>query len=197
MTSLNELDAELDAYVIGDLDDIDPDTDAPPVLDGIEQADRALRKVQRLGYEGNRIEALRDARIQQIRDWADERLGVLERQREFWHRCIESWTRAHHAETGTKTVKLPAGTVSLRSVPVKVDADPDKLDKAPPSLIRTQKSWDRQAVKNFTSPSPEPMEETDTHVVYAAITADGEVVDGVFHLVAKVPSFSLRTEASK
>lgn len=189
MTSITEHRADLEHYRIGDLDDIDPETDQPPVLEGIDQADRALRKLGRIDASIRQIENIAADEKQRIDDWKTERLSVLGRELEFWTRCVETWARQHHAETGIKTHKLPAGVLQLRKLPDKVDVDPTKVETAPERLVKVERKWDRQAVKNFTTPSPEPVDETDTHLVYAAVTVDGELVDGVFHLVAKAPSF--------
>ena len=170
-----------------DLAELDGD---PVTASTIDEADRAVWVIARIDRDAAELEAVFDRRIKALQERKADALAAFEKRRAWWEQTAEGWMRAHHTETGAKSVKLPSGTLSLRKLPNRIDGTPG--DDAPETLVRVKRSWDAQAVKNFTSPSPEPIDETDTHYVHAAVTADGEVIAGLTHLVPKAPSFSVK-----
>ena len=181
---------DLAPFEPSDLDD-DLYVNEPATAATIDEADRAVWVIARIDRDAAELEALYNRRIAELQERKAEALRRFEDKRKWWERTVEGWMRAHNAETGAKSVKLPAGTISLRKLPTKVDGSEPSKD-APAHLLRVKRSWDAQAVKNYTSPSPEPIDETETHYVHAAVTADGEVIAGLTHLIAKQPGFSVK-----
>jgi phage host-nuclease inhibitor protein Gam len=174
----------------------DDDYEAEPATAStIDEADRHLWRIGVLRREALEIEALFDNRMATLVERKAEALAPYE-SRIAWHeRCAEGWMRAHHAETGTKSKRLPAGTLSLRKAPDKVDA------MAPPSeeadrFVRVKREWDRAAVKEATNPGPvaEDYDAPDGYVAHLAVDHDGLVVDGVVWLLATAPAFKAVTQ---
>ncbi len=186
--TLSDLRSDLSDHLAGDFAEVDPATDPMPVLDDIEQADRALRQLSVLHAQMRRVEALAESERTRIAAWEAERLDVLERQAAFWRQTLEAWHRATYRRDGVQTVKLPCGTLKLTKARSRVDGDEPPED-APESLVRVtvKRAWDKQAAAKATVPGPEPIDQTDDHYVYAAIdAATGEVVPGLVHLKPKV-----------
>lgn len=192
MTALEQADANLDAYILGDIE-FDPDAE-PIDLGDIDQADRALRRVARVEHDMTRLEKLAAARKQQIDEWLAQTLGPLERERDWFLRSVEGWARAHLEGQKTQTVKLPSGSVSLRRTPPRLEAVAEPPEDIDPLLVRTTRSWDKPNVKERTSVGPElpGYEAPDGFAGHAAVNADGEVVAGVVYLVRSEPSCQIK-----
>ena len=193
MTALEQLDSELDAYIVGDIT-YDPEAD-PVDLGDIDAADRALRRVARIEHDMARLEKLATHRKAQIDEYLANALAPMEREREWFLRSVEGWARAHLSNQKTQTVKLPSGSVSLRKAQPKVeptvrDPDPDVA----PELVRVKREWDRNAVKQATTPGPqiEVDDAPEGYTVHWAVDADGVVVNGITFLVPTQPTCSIK-----
>lgn len=186
MTDIETIDAELDAWMIGDLaDDYQPDTE-PRTLATIDEADRALRRVARLETDIGRHERLFDSRIAQMQERKAEILGVLERERQWWMTAAERWARAHAAETGSKTIKLPSGQIAFRQGRQRIE----QLTKEPAEtvadeFVRVTRTWAKDAITKATMPGPvaEDVDAPEGYVAHYAVTADGEILGDVVRLV--------------
>lgn len=192
MTSLEQIDSDLDAALTYEID-FDAGTE-PPVLDDIDQADRAMRRVARIEHDMNRYEKLYRTRAAEIIELLGEALAPMERERDWHLRSVEGWTRAHLIDARTKTVKLPSGTVSLRSGQPKVVAtakEPD-VDIAD-WFVRVRREWDKNAVKAGTQIGPE-IEDVDTDgvTIHWAVDSDGVPVNGVVYELPTSDSFSYK-----
>lgn len=186
MTDVEQIDAELDAYIVGDLaDEYDPDVE-PRTLADIADADRALWHLRRIEVDMARHERLFDHRIRQLEQRREDVLGVMRRQHEWWSRRVELWARAHASEVGSKTIKLPAGTVSFRTGQHRIETvTKEPADTAPAEFVRTKREWDKQAIKAATGPGPiaDDYPAPEGFVAHYAVTADGEVIGDVVRLV--------------
>lgn len=192
MTALEQLDADLDAYILGDIE-FDPDAE-PIDLGDVDAADRALRRVARIEHDMSRLEKLAAARKAQIDEWLNETVAPLEREREWFARAVEGWARAHLADQKAQTVRLPSGRVALRRTPPRLEAVADPPAEADPTLVRVSRSWDKANVKQRTSVGPElpGYDAPDGFVGHAVVNADGEVVAGVVYLVRSEASCTIR-----
>lgn len=188
--TLDEIEADLDAHLFEalELDAVDPgqlDDDA---------ADRAMRALGRIDAEMDRWETLARQRKADIDEWLSDRLGGLLDRRDFWLRCLETYARANHEVTGAKSVNLPSGKVALRQTPPRIDTAGEPDESVPPALLRVVRAWDKRAVKEATKPG-KVLEEYDgpaDYVAHAAITDDGEILDGVVWLVRTEPTFDAK-----
>jgi hypothetical protein len=156
----------------------------PATAATLDEADRHLWRIGVLRREAAEVERLFDDRLKTLAERKAEALAPYE-LRIAWHeRCAEGWMRAHHAETGTKSKKLPAGQLKLTKNRSKVDgATPPET--APESLVRVTRAWDKAKAAKLTVPGPQPIDQTDDYWVHAAIDADGCVVEGLTHLIPK------------
>ena len=193
MTDIEQVDAELDAYIIDDLE-YEPESEAR-TLATIDEADRALRRVSRIDIEAGRIERLFDARIQQMQDRRAEVLAVYENERRWWTRRVELWARAHKNETGSKTIKLPSGTLSFRAGSQSIQPlSKEPGESVPAEFVRVKREWDRTAVKAATMPGPvaEDYDAPEGYEARLAVTADGEVLGDVVRLVPVQDSITIK-----
>lgn len=190
MTTLDHIDADLDAHLFEavDLPAIDP-----AELDD-DSADRSLRRLARVENEMDRYETIARQRKQAIDEWLEDRLAGLLDQRDFLHRCLETYARARHEVTGAKSVKLPSGTVALRQAPPRIDTAGEPADDVDARLVRVTRSWDKRAIKDATAigPQVDGHEVPDGFAAYAAVTSDGEVLPGVVYLVRTEPTFDAK-----
>lgn len=179
-----------------DLDEAEFDVDEEPrTLSTIDEADRYGWIRSHVADDMREMEQLYDDRLRQIRERRDEVLGTMQRRLDWLDRSLEGWTRAHYAETGTKSVKLPSVTVSLRKTPDKIEP----VDKEPPEdaregFVRVKREWDRNAIKEATNPGPvdEDYDAPEGFVAHVAVDRDGLVVPGVVWLLRTAPSFSVK-----
>ena len=193
--------ADLAHYMADDLADIDPATDSPPVIDDIDTANRALRRLAEVETAMRRVEALAADEVRRAEAWKAERLAVLEHDRQFWASTLEAWHRAIVERGGAKTQKLPHGTVRLRQTPPKVvPLSKEPGEDAPAEFVRVRREWAKSEVPKRTMPGPEVEVDPEDAppegwTVHSAITAEGEVVKGITYWVRSEPSFSVTTEA--
>ena len=198
--SAAELRADLSAYMAEDLADIDPATDAPPVIDDIATADRALRRLSETETQMRRVEALAADEIRRVERWKAERLEILERDHRFWAGTLEAWHRAIVERGGARTQRLPNGTLRLRQTPPKVvPATKEPGEDAPVEFVRVRREWAKSEVPKRTKPGREvEVDPADAPpegwTVHEAVTADGEIVPNITYWVPSEPSFSVQTE---
>jgi len=191
MTAIDQLvDADLDSYLFEAVDLAAVDLSA---LDD-DSADRSLRRLARIEDEMGRHEIIARQRKQAIDDWLEDRLSGLIAQRDFLHRCLETYARARHEITGAKSVKLPSGTVALRQSPPRIETGGEPTDEVDARLVRITRAWDKRAVKESTELGPQ-LDRHDTpdgFVAHAAVTHEGEVLPGVVYLVRTEPTFDAK-----
>lgn len=193
-----DLRADLSEHLAGDFAELDPDHDPAPVLDNVEHADWALRKLSAVHTQMRQVEALAADEVRRIEAWKAGRLETLEKQAAYWTQTLEAWHRATFRRDGTQTVRLPCGTLKLTKARPKVDGTEPPED-APESLVRVtvRRSWDKTKAAKATKPGPEPIDQTDDYWVHAALDPEtGEVVPGLTHLIPKAEhTFKVDTEA--
>jgi len=101
--------------------------------------------------------------------------------------------RAHHDETGTKSVRLPSGTVALRKTPDRVDTtgEPDER------FARVKTDWDKHALKEATNPGPvaQGYDAPEGFTAREVVDHNGMVVRGAVWLVRVDPAFSFKAGA--
>jgi hypothetical protein len=189
--------------------DLYPDDggDAEPatILD-LNEADRALRRLRKLADDEAEILEVASALIDDTVAWRDDRLYGIERARAWVERSLEQWMRARHAETGRKTVKLPAGELRLRAPRWSVhsddaDASPELLKQLVEidlSLVRIETSVARGAVTKVAEPGPRadvPVE--SGWQAHLAVTVDGQVLPGVYLVRAVEDTFKAAPSPEK
>lgn len=198
MSDVEQIDDDLSAFVVGDLaDEYDPEAE-PRTLATIDEADRILWHLRRLETDMARHERIFDARIGQLQSRKAELLGVMQRQHEWWSRRVEMWARAHAAETGTKTIRLPSGEIVLRQGRPRIEP----VSKEPgtdvaPEFVRVSRSWDKQAIAKVTMPGPvaEDVDAPEGYEARRCVTADGEVLADVVCLVPVAPTVIIKAGA--
>lgn len=194
MSDVEQIDAELSAFIVGDLaDEYDPDTEAR-TLETIDEADRALWHLRQIETDMVRHERIFDARIKQMQERRAEVLGVMQRQHEWWSRRVEMWARAHAAETKSKTIKLPSGTVSFRQPSPSILPLAQPSDATPTEFVRVKRDWDKQAIKAATMPGPDAddVDAGDGMLAKFAITADGEIVGDLVYTIPSQPTITIK-----
>lgn len=195
MTDVEQIDAELDAYIVAELaEEYDPETE-PRTLADIDQADRSLVRMRRIEVEMARTERLFDVRIAQMQERRDEVLGVLRREHEWWSRRVEMWARAHAAETKAKKISLPSGTIQLRQGRQRIEAiTKEPGQDVPAEFVRTTRAWDKTAITKATAPGPEAEDypAPEGYVARYAITAEGEIIGDVVRLVPVQDSITIK-----
>lgn len=191
-----DLRADLSEHLAGDFAELDPDHDPAPVLDNVEHADWALRKLSAVHTQMRQVEALAADEVRRIEAWKAGRLETLEKQAAYWTQTLEAWHRAVVERGGAKTQTLPCGTLRLRAGRAKVEALGDPSDSVPERLVRVSRKWDRTAVAKATTPGPvaDDFDAPDGFVAHFAVTTDGEVLGDVVLLVPVADSFSVSTE---
>ena len=178
MSSLHDLDDDLEDFIAGDMAAVPADGVEVPDAEG---ADRALRRVARIEAELEHVHRLAEHRIAQINEWRAEREAVLNGRAELYRAALDGWMRATHADGGPRTQKLPSGTVSLRKSPDRIAT---LVDLPPERFARTKVEWDKTAAKKATEPGlPLPDADTEDATAYAAVDpATGEVIVGLVWL---------------
>lgn len=133
----DDLQNDLDAYVLGDVDaqpvDADEAFEAPP---DAEQANGMLRRLRGIEREVARINALADSEVRRIEEWRSDRTHGLTKRATAIEAALEQWWRAVNRVNPTrKSESLPNGKVALRS------AGAGKVEITNPAAFET---WWRQ-----------------------------------------------------
>lgn len=106
-----DLEADLDAFLIGDEW---PTDEPPPVPEDAAGASRLLLAIRSREKKIESFVELAKERIDQATAWRDDRTSGLRRSIEHIERSLNTWMRAHHEATGQVTTKLPDGELKLR-----------------------------------------------------------------------------------
>jgi hypothetical protein len=191
MSVIDRIEEDLDTHLIGDLDQ---EVDTWDITVDDVQADRALRALGAIDRKLARYEAVANAERDRIAAWLEEVSNPLAGRRQFFERCLETYTRANHELSGDKSMKLPSGTVQLRQSPPRIDTAGEPGDDIDPRLVRVTRAWDKAAVKHATKAGGQ-VEDHDTpegFTAYAAVTTEGEILPGVIYLVRDEPTFDAK-----
>lgn len=181
MTDFDEARDELADRLV--VDDAPPDFDSDPTgyrVEGLAHANRLLRRLVRLDRERAEVRAIADGERDRIDAWERDRTAGIDRARTWIEATLEAFARANHAETGTQTVKLPAGALKLSKPRTRV-----VVDEAAPEVLAelvardlARVAPDRAGIARTLKPGPK-LGETGGVEVFAAVDTNGEVVDGV------------------
>lgn len=109
--SAQDLEHDLDAYVLGDL--IPPDEPPPPPTDA-HGATRLLAAVRYRERDIENVKEIARRRIEPIEEWRKDRIAGAVRSIEFIERSLEVWMRRRHDESGMLTENLPDGELRVR-----------------------------------------------------------------------------------
>lgn len=194
----DDLRDELDAFMEGD-ELLAPPTDLTPVeIDGLDQANRFLRRLARLERDADEVHELARAEFERIAAWEADRMSGIERTQEWLEGSLEGFLRAYSRATGNKTVKLPCGTLALRKKqPRLVEANvvtlADAVRDEHPDWLNTTTKAGIASIKGATKPGPQ-IDDDDERLVRvdvppdytaheAVVESSGEVIPGVVYLV--------------
>lgn len=108
---MEDLDADLDAFIVGD--EWPPD-EPPPVPDDAQGASRLLLAIRGRQRKIDEISSHANERIDEISAWRDDRTSGLKRSIAFIEGSLKTWMRSHHAKTDQITTNLPDGTLKMR-----------------------------------------------------------------------------------
>lgn len=117
----DELHDDLDAYLLGDdeLGDVETEIEPPPDADRANVLLRVLRGVER---ESRQIEMLATQEIERIERWRSDRQAGLQRRQEQLVSALEQWMRAvNRLNPKRKTETLPNGKLTLRAARRRVE----------------------------------------------------------------------------
>lgn len=191
MRADDDLEADLDAFVVGD--EL-PSDEPPPVPENPEGASRLLLAVRMREREIERVTDLARERLERITEWRDDRTAGAKRSIEFIARSLETWMRAHHERTDQVTTKLPDGELRVRPGKQRIAAYDE-----PAALLwaRRRRRWSwlqitetiaKDPVKAETDAGPPfealpaklaAVELDDTHEWRQVVDVDGEIVPGL------------------
>jgi hypothetical protein len=174
--------------------------------------DRLLGVVRYLDREGASVDAVYAARVKELAEWRDERLGVIGRRRDRVAERAEQWARAEYQRTNgrVQTWKLANGTLEIRAAQdlVELTGSPVTVGAAmreaghDPYLTATQyvttktivgAALDAEVVK--AGPVLDDYERPKGREAYEArqlVTGDGEALPGLVLLCPTQPRFNLR-----
>ena len=165
----------------------DLDNTQPPDIDDDAAANRWLRARAHVVAELARIEEAKQAEIRDVTEWANDASHGLNRRLSWLDHSLEGYARA----VGKPTHKLPGGSLQLRKARARVEVE-DNVggDMLPDELQAVKISPSKTAIKEHTTPGPEVDIDTTSgfdvpfgYTLHLAVTADGEVVPGVYHVV--------------
>lgn len=109
---------DLDRFMEGDLAAWSEDR-VPVEVEGLEHADRLLRRLHRLDGDAATIDATYRERVALLDAWRSDRLSGVNSQRRWLDGSLEAFWRAYAEATGTASTRLPSGTLALRKAPDK------------------------------------------------------------------------------
>lgn len=169
------------------LDSAQESTSNDFVVDNLDKAEWAVRKIA--SYEAAKREArdLADKRFGQIEEWLDSEIATSDKQIEYLSELVRPFAEARLNGAKKRSLKLPCGTIGFRKAQPKFDFDNDKLlpwaKENAPEQVETKESvkWGE-------------LKKTLAFEQGKAITKDGEIVPGV--MVAEQPdSFYVKVDA--
>lgn len=160
------------------LDEQDAPTEPGFVIDTLEKAEWAMRKIAWYVRKNREVQELAARRVLQIESWAQKETENIADQIAFFESLLQPWAERELAESKRRSIKLPQGTLGFRKSQPKFDRDEDKLlpwvkDNKPEHLV-VRESVDWAGLKKRL-----------TVANGIAITEEGEVVPGV--TVTRVP----------
>jgi phage host-nuclease inhibitor protein Gam len=189
-----ELQADLDAWAMGEAASDDPEALEPPR--DVDQAERLLRARAGMLRELGRLEQFAERQIREIAAWRDDRTSGLRRRLAGVEKILEQWFRAvNRDEPKRKTEKLPHGTVKLRERPYSVEVTDEEalrgwLWSNRPDLLDITVKPKAGQVKAAFEPGPVVSEHEDV-VWHAVMAPEGEVVPGIVLTKPTADKFSV------
>jgi hypothetical protein len=169
------------------LDSAQPITSDDFIVDNLDKAEWAVRKIA--SYEAAKREAedLAKKRIDQIKAWLDSEKATNDKQIEYLSELVRPFAEGRLKDAKKRSLKLPCGTIGFRKAQPKFDFDNDKLlpwaKVNVPDQVETKESvkWGE-------------LKKTLAFEQGKAITKDGEVVPGI--MVTEQPdSFYVKVDA--
>jgi hypothetical protein len=149
------------------------------VIDDIDKADWAVRKISFYQQRIDDAKALADTRIQQINAWLDKETQDNIKQIAFFESVLRPFADAQLLGSKKRSFNLPSGTIGFRKAGIKFQIDGEPVSGKSDKLTK----WVKENQKDYLVVK----EETDwgefkkTLRVHEgkAITADGETIPGV------------------
>lgn len=157
------------------------------VVDNLDKAEWAVRKIA--SYEDAKKEAedLAKKRIDQIRAWLESEKATNDKQIEYLSELVRPFAETRLKDAKKRSIKLPCGTIGFRKAAPKVERDEDKL--LPWVKVNAPDKYETMELIKWGELKKVLKFKGDK-----AITEDGEVVPGI--MVAEQPdSFYVKVDA--
>lgn len=177
----------------------EPEDEAQPIVANDVDADRLLRRINRLDREADRVRHIVAVHRAHLAVWLEGQLETLGAKREWLWRSLEGWTRVACTERRVRSIALPAGRVGLRTGRSRVEAwrEPEAIEREHPYLVRVKTEVDRSAVGQMCQVGPvvdDPIicgevDIPDGYYLHYAVNDHGELIEGVGFLVPSEDRF--------
>lgn len=152
--SLSEMYDDLEDHIV-DAPAADTDASGQFVIDTLEKADWAVRKIGRARRQLAQASELAQAERARIDAWETDAIGRCENDTEFLEDLLHRYHRSLlDADPKAKTIRLPSGELVARKQPdvLVYDGGEDTVEWAEanaPDVVVVKKSVDRTAAKSY------------------------------------------------
>ncbi len=149
------------------------------VIDTMDRADWAVRKIGVYQQKIDEIQALAESRIKQIQDWAEKETQGNLQQIAFFETLLMPFAEQQLQGSKKRSFNLPSGTVGFRKASTKFYIDGESVSGKNEKLTK----WVKENSKEFLVVKEETnwteLKKTLQAVNGKAVTADGEIIPGV------------------
>ncbi|WP_371378798.1 host-nuclease inhibitor Gam family protein [Sporomusa aerivorans] len=149
------------------------------VIDTMDRADWAVRKIGVYQQKIDEIQALAESRIKHIQDWAEKETQGNLQQIAFFESLIRPFAEQQLKGSKKRSLNLPSGTVGFRKGGTKFFIDGELVSRKNEKLTK----WVKENAVSFLVIKEEAdwdeLKKTITVLAGKAATADGEVIPGV------------------
>jgi phage host-nuclease inhibitor protein Gam len=154
-------------------ENIDEAIKTPFVVDSMEKAIWAMRKIANIDLSVEEVNKAADAEIERINAWRDEEVRIISSQRKFFEGLLEGYHRRIMAENPKKkTIKLPHGQLQIRAQKPDFIRDDEKIikwaEKEMPKVVIRKPKLDWSALKDSLK--------VDGSM---AFSSNGEIIPGI------------------
>lgn len=182
-----------DDLLPGDSDETEQRT-GPFRIDSDALASWALRRLRGLRSQIDEIEQIAGAEIERVEAWRARSSRPLERNAAFFEAILSDYALRCRAESGRKTISLPAGKISTRQPAARWIVDSDTFipwaRQSAPDLLRIKEEPNLAEMKAAAGVLALIVsEETGT-----VVTPDGEILPGV-EVSEQQPTASISIDA--
>jgi phage host-nuclease inhibitor protein Gam len=152
---------------------LEEETGQPFVIQNLEQADWALRKISIIERRRAEAQAVAQAEISKIQAWLLKQEEKADKERAFFDHLLREYIESKRAEdVKLKTIKLPHGKIALRQQQPEFVRDNDILlgwiKANRPEFLRVKEEPDWASLKKEVAVAGEH-----------AVDANGEIIEGV------------------